>query len=462
MGRNPPNTASRKKRQASRSKGLCLVASVPSDALPARPPMNAAAHLIGDDLSNTPGWHSDKWSGIALAPNGKLYCSPFTASKVLRINPATDTTELIGDVLEPSGNIRWSGIALASDGKLYCSPNNASRVLRIDPATDATELIGDDLSAHGEGSPPGHMWSGIAAAADGKLYCSPKAASRVLRIDPATGATELIGDDLSPQCGPHGGFGGIVATADGKLYCWPKRSGRVPKHGRVPMRVLRIDPATCATELIGDDLTDWMGTWAGGIVPPDGIVAAADGKLYCYHGPCRSYLRPTPEFWVRMDPATGVTELVTLEDVIGDGVIEKWTLAVSMQPISGRRTEKRVVPVCEVHPHPYGGCWDLIVAAADGKLYRLYYTSDVEAIRAGRCGGYQAGGVAAAADGTLYSPPLGDSQVLRIRLSAESGEGDGAARGAAAKKRKAEAAAGEAEAEADAAASSKKKRKCKA
>ena len=83
-------------------------------------------------------WHSHKWSGIALAPNGKLYSSPFTASKVLRIDPATDTTELIGDVLEPSGNMRWSGIALASDGKLYCSPHNASRVLRIDPATDAT------------------------------------------------------------------------------------------------------------------------------------------------------------------------------------------------------------------------------------------------------------------------------------------------------------------------------------
>ena len=142
----------------------------------AQPPMNAAAHLVGDNLSKTPGWHSHKWSGIALAPNGKLYSSPFTASKVLRIDPATDTTELIGDVLEPSGNIRWSGIALASDGKLYCSPNNASRVLRIDPATDATELISTSLEDRGG------MWSGIAAGADGTLYCSPMGAARVLRI----------------------------------------------------------------------------------------------------------------------------------------------------------------------------------------------------------------------------------------------------------------------------------------
>ena len=128
-------------------------------------PPPVAMQLIGDDFGETfggglipnrplPGWHAHKWSGIALAPNGKLYCSPFSASKVLRIDPATDTTELIGDVLEPSGNIRWSGIAAAADGKLYCSPNSASRVQRIDPATDTPELIGDALSAHGEGSPP--------------------------------------------------------------------------------------------------------------------------------------------------------------------------------------------------------------------------------------------------------------------------------------------------------------------
>ena len=159
--------------------------------------LTEAARLIGDDFTkgDRPGigwWHSHKWSGIALAPNGKLYCAPFTASKVLRIDPATDATELIGDVLESSGNIRWSGIAAEADGNLYCSPHNASRVLRIEPATDATELIGDDLSEHGKGSPPGHMWSGIAAAADGKLYCSPYAASRVLRIDPATGGAQPI------------------------------------------------------------------------------------------------------------------------------------------------------------------------------------------------------------------------------------------------------------------------------
>ena len=352
-------------------------------------PPPVAMQLIGDDFEETfggglipnrplPGWHAHKWSGIALAPNGKLYSSPFTASKVLRIDPATNTTELIGDVLEPSGNMRWSGIALASDGKLYCSPNNASRVLRIDPATDATELIGDDLSAHGADSsrahiPPGHMWSGIAAAADGKLYCSPKAASRVLRIDPATGATELIGDDLSaamerPQCGssivPH--WSSIVAAADGKLYCAPSSASRV----------LCIDPATGATELIGE-LIVGRGEWSG-------IAAAADGKLYC--SPHNTYSV------LRIDPATGATEQISINSLAG------------------------------------GDLWSGIAAAVDGKLYcspcgeshvlRIDPATDATELISTSLedrGGMWSG-IAAGADGTLYCSPMGAARVLRIPL----------------------------------------------
>ena len=364
-------------------------------------PMNAAAHLVGDDFSKTfgpnaplPGGHSLKWSGIALAPNGKLYCSPFTASKVLRIDPATNTTELIGDVLEPSGNIRWSGIAAAADGKLYCSPNNASRVLRIDPATDATELIGDDLSEHGKGSPPGHfglpghMWSGIAAAADGKLYCAPFNASRVLRIDPATGATELIGDDLSAATGAKlaGGWSSIVAAADGKLYCAPAMASRV----------LRIDPATGATELIGDDLKE-TGLWSGR--GWQSIAAAADGKLYCTpHNHFGIY--PTVRV-LRIDPANGATEL------IGD----------NLTPLKGT--------------FPPG--WSGIAAAADGKLYcspddawcvlRIDpATGATELIGEHhkfdpiRSEGDKWSGIAAGVDGTLYCSPMGASRVLRIPL----------------------------------------------
>ena len=292
------------------------------------PPL-VAMQVIGDDLRHTPGWHSHKWSGIALAPNGKLYCSPHTASKVLR----------------------------------------------IDPATDATELIGDDLSAHGEGSPRGHMWSGIAAAPDGKLYCSPRSASRVLRIDPATGATELIGDDLSPQCGPHAGWSDIAAASDGKLYCSPYGASRV----------LRIDPATGATELIGDDLED--GGWSG-------IALASDGKLYCSPGGAMCVLR--------IDPATDETDEI--------GTVYR----------GGYSTRG----------------WSGIAAAADGKLYcppgNAFHVLRIDPAtgktkkhskKIGKQGDSWSGIAAGVDGGTLYCPPTGASRVLRIPLPHADGEG---------------------------------------
>ena len=125
--------------------------------------MNAAAHLIGDDLSKTPGWHSDKWSGIALAPNGKLYCSPFTASKVLRINPATDTTELLGcfEQSEPSRLIHAAlravgemsadaSLSLLTIGQRYREADEAFARRRTEAVQLATEVQRAD-AALGDG-----------------------------------------------------------------------------------------------------------------------------------------------------------------------------------------------------------------------------------------------------------------------------------------------------------------------
>ena len=68
------------------------------------------------------------------------------------------------------------------DGQLYCMPSDATCVLRIDLATGKSEVIGKlDKSA----PVLYHDWSdwcGFAAAADGTLYCAPEEATRVLRI----------------------------------------------------------------------------------------------------------------------------------------------------------------------------------------------------------------------------------------------------------------------------------------
>ena len=67
---------------------------------------------------------------------------------MLRIDPAAGTTELIGDDLKAHGNDKWYGIAAAADGKLYCAPCNASRVLRLRTSADDAAYAAVGASPH--------------------------------------------------------------------------------------------------------------------------------------------------------------------------------------------------------------------------------------------------------------------------------------------------------------------------
>ena len=79
----------------------------------------------------------------------------------------------------------YEGICAGADGKLYCAPRHASRVLVIDPEAGTLSF----LEGAGEG---GAKYSGICAGSDGKLYCAPHNASRMLVIDPAVGTLEAF------------------------------------------------------------------------------------------------------------------------------------------------------------------------------------------------------------------------------------------------------------------------------
>jgi hypothetical protein len=53
-------------------------------------------------------------------------------------------TNLIGDVY--SGGARWNGGILAPNGLIYFSPYNANQILKLDPATNQTSLVGSIYS----------------------------------------------------------------------------------------------------------------------------------------------------------------------------------------------------------------------------------------------------------------------------------------------------------------------------
>ncbi len=75
-----------------------------------------------------------KYSELIAASNGKLYAAPYSASRVLEIDPERGTTRLVGDEvpggliasdalrpdegLVPSGANKYHGLAEASNGRL--------------------------------------------------------------------------------------------------------------------------------------------------------------------------------------------------------------------------------------------------------------------------------------------------------------------------------------------------------
>ena len=75
----------------------------------------------------------DTTKGGVLAPNGCIYCVPYSIPTVLKIDPATDTTSTFGEL---AGSAKWSGGVLAPNGCIYGMKATATTILKIDPESE--------------------------------------------------------------------------------------------------------------------------------------------------------------------------------------------------------------------------------------------------------------------------------------------------------------------------------------
>jgi hypothetical protein len=58
--------------------------------------------------------------GRVLAPNGLIYFSPYNANQILKLDPATNQTSLVGSIY--SGGSKHTGGVLAPNGMIYFAP----------------------------------------------------------------------------------------------------------------------------------------------------------------------------------------------------------------------------------------------------------------------------------------------------------------------------------------------------
>lgn len=75
------------------------------------------------------------YTGGCVAPNGKIYLAPDTASSFLEFDPVTDTFIEFGTVTHTGSGRRFSGIVVGINGNLYAMPDYKESVHEINPMT---------------------------------------------------------------------------------------------------------------------------------------------------------------------------------------------------------------------------------------------------------------------------------------------------------------------------------------
>jgi hypothetical protein len=199
-------------------------------------------------------------SGGVLAPNGKIYCLPYSGSKILELDPNTRTASTFGTV---SGSYKVS--VLAPNGKIIGIPSNASTILELDPVAKTTTTFGT-VSTGGS-----WRYLGGVLGANGKIYAIPGGASDILEIDPDARTVTSVGgsvvSEVVPQNDNSSSFykweGGVLAP-NGQIYSAPLYA----------QSILEIDTNTNPVSIRTFENAG-SGTWKY-----SGVVLAPSGKLY--------------------------------------------------------------------------------------------------------------------------------------------------------------------------------------
>ena len=169
--------------------------------------------------------NSGKFRGGVVGPDGKIYCIPSSARRVLRFNPQTNVVEQ-SSTTDVSG---YQGGALASNGNIYMVPKGTGNIGVIDPVTFTVSKITTYIASNGTitnissigGS--SQKFCCAVSAPNGLIYCIPEGGSVILTIDPVTNIARQIGTGWGGD-----GFSGGVLAPNGKIYISPLNANYVP------------------------------------------------------------------------------------------------------------------------------------------------------------------------------------------------------------------------------------------
>lgn len=223
---------------------------------------------------------SNQAGGSVCARNGKIYSPTLGGTGKIRVLNTTNDVEYLLNCDSTRG---YWGAVLATNGNIYCVPSDFTldnpKVMVINPETDDISYIdvtgtnwpsGDGLTG-GIGNANGDdVWYGGALAPNGKIYCMPARGTSILVINPFLGTAQcdiagLSGFATAPISGGQANkYAGCVLGPNGKIYGFP---------GVYATNVIEIDPNT-------DTYITTSLSISGGRKCVGGTLGM-DGRIYC-------------------------------------------------------------------------------------------------------------------------------------------------------------------------------------
>lgn len=229
-----------------------------------------------------------KWCGGVLAPNGIIYCAPYNAGYILKIDTRDDSLSVMkdgdsiidvdlssSDNYSGSGTYCYQGAVLGPNGKVYFIPHNAKYIAEVDPVTDTLKMYTDipiDASNAGIAT---YKYSGGVLGPDGYIYMVPCRANKVLRFD-ATKDTisgvEVVTTNFKTTNTTYYKYCGGVLGPDGSIFFIPLDSSAASNYSHKPY-ILSTQEDGLNQEIGTQTLYAYK--WRGGVLAPNGCIYCA-------------------------------------------------------------------------------------------------------------------------------------------------------------------------------------------
>ena len=174
------------------------------------------------------------FESCATALNGCIYFMPHNTRRIMKLDPNNnDAISSVGDDL--GYGCKYIGTVTGIDGCVYGTPFVFSRIVKYNPINDSTCYLGEEADSHMYCSKNGVL------GRDGRVHAVVRD-RRVLKIDTTNNSHCIVGNEIDRDCGVTGRIDGILGI-DGCIY-WPPSNAA---------EILKYDPHSNLTSLVGDD-----------------------------------------------------------------------------------------------------------------------------------------------------------------------------------------------------------------